>query len=161
MLAKNTCAAAEEIAEASADDDFTEVIDRLSAEHVGDGNSNPYHKGEVLSWQKTAYRNLPDGYDSFLEELQQSPQKKTEYTTDTQYVYGRVVSLSDGSEAEREYPVSVLPSSGRSRIFMEQLTAWKIFPVRGAASGYVFLKNDPGHFSLNLISHTSCLLTPS
>ena len=33
---------------------------------------------------------------------------------------------------------------------MEQLTAWKIFPVRGAASGYVFLKNDPGHFSLNL-----------
>ena len=74
MLAKNTRAAAEEIAEASADDDFTEVIDRLSAEdsllvfvtdgdgtilyssdayrsyyngpeHVGDGNSNPYHKG--------------------------------------------------------------------------------------------------------------------
>ena len=128
MLAKNTCAAAEKIVAASADDDFTEVIDRLSAEdsllvfvtegdgtilyssdayrsyyngpeHVGDGNSNPYHKGEVLSWQKTAYRNLPDGYDSFLEELQQSPQKKTEYTTDTQYVYGRVVSLSDGSEA--------------------------------------------------------------
>ena len=105
MLAKNTCAAAEKIVAASADDDFTEVIDRLSAEdsllvfvtegdgtilyssdayrsyynspeHVGDGNSNPYHKGEVLSWQKTAYRNLPDGYDSFLEELQQSPQKR-------------------------------------------------------------------------------------
>ena len=67
-------------------------------EYTG-GESNPYHKGKTLSWQTAAYRNLPDGYQDFLNELAQSPEGKTESFTDTQYVYGKQIKMADGSEA--------------------------------------------------------------
>ena len=123
MLAKNTRTAAEEIAAAAGREDLGDVIDRLSAEdsllvfvtdtdgnilyssdsyksyyrageHDGGWESNPYHKGETLSWQTAAYRNLPDGYQEFLNELATSPEGKTESFTDTQYVYGKRIRLA-------------------------------------------------------------------
>lgn len=128
MLAKNTRTAAEEIAAAAGREDLGDVIDRLSAEdsllvfvtdtegnmlyssdsyksyyrageHDGGGESNPYHKGETLSWQTAAYRNLLDGYQEFLNELATSPEGKTESFTDMQYVYGKRIRLADDSEA--------------------------------------------------------------
>lgn len=126
MLAKNTRTAAEEIAAAASREDLGDVIDRLSTEDSllvivtdADGNilyssdsyksyyragehggeTNPYHKGEPLSWQTAAYRNLPDGYQEFLNELAQSSEGRTESFNDTQYVYGKQIRLADDSEA--------------------------------------------------------------
>ena len=128
MLAKNTRTAAEEIAAAAGGENLGDVIDRLSAEdsllvfvtdtegnilyssdsyksyyrageHEGGGESNPYHKGKTLSWQTAAYRNLPDGYQDFLNELARSPEGKTESFSDTRYVYGKQIRLADKSEA--------------------------------------------------------------
>ena len=55
------------------------------------GGGNPYHKNEVLSYQKAAYRSLPDGYGDFLNALENGD-GITEYKTDTLYVYGEYLS---------------------------------------------------------------------
>ena len=63
------------------------------------GEGNPYKEGQVLSWQIANYRNLPDGYEEFLDALQSDENGKTEYHTDTQYVYGSLIELESGDQA--------------------------------------------------------------
>ena len=127
MLKRNTRKAAAEIAARSASADIAAVIDRLSLDnsllvfvtdaegtilyssdsykayyrasgHDG-GENNPYRQGETLDWQTGTYRNLPDGYGDFLAALKASPDGRTEMQTDTQYVCGTYMTLSDGQQA--------------------------------------------------------------
>lgn len=127
MLAENTRAAAEEISVSSKDENFTSVIDALSAdnsllvfvtdkegtiiyssdsyksyyhsqEDYSGGEDNPYHKGEEMNWQIGNYRNLPDGYDEFLSALSRSENGTVEYKTDSQYVCGRYIETADGKQ---------------------------------------------------------------
>ncbi len=128
MLAENTRAAAEEIAASAKDENYSGVIDELSAansllvfitdkdgviryssdsykssyhsfeDHSG-GEDNPFHKGEKMDWQIGNYRNLPDGYDEFLSALSKSENGTVEYKTDSQYIYGRYIETADDEQA--------------------------------------------------------------
>lgn len=128
MLERNTRNAAAKIAASSMSDDFTSVIDDLSADnsllvfvteadgtilyssdsyksyyHASSydegGENNPYRRDETMDWQIGNYRNLPDGYGEFLDALQSSKDGKTEYKTDSQYVYGAFIDLDNGKSA--------------------------------------------------------------
>ncbi len=128
MLAKNTRQAAQEIAAEYGNEDFSEEIDRISSEnsllvfvtdpegiilyssdsyksyyhseeHPEGGGSNPYHKGETLSWQTANYRNLPDGYEDFLTALAQSGSGEIEYTTDSKFICGSRIDGADGQQS--------------------------------------------------------------
>lgn len=52
---------------------------------------------------------------------------------------------------QKDIPVLMLSARGKE---YDKLFGFEVgvenLPGEGAASGYVFLKNDPGHFSLNL-----------
>ena len=153
MLIRNTKAAAWEIAENGFD---TEKTDALALEnslfvyitdregnlvystdsykndysHSGqdsrNGSENPYLKEEELDYQKAAYRNLPDGYESFLGELAQSG-GSLEKKYDTQYVYGQYlqddtvlfvgVTLNPVGAAARIIRVQLLIVTGLSLAF--------------------------------------------
>ena len=176
MLAKNTWTAAEEIAAAAGREDLGDVIDRLSAEdsllvfvtdtdgnilyssdsyksyyraaeHEGGGESNPYHKGETLSWQTAAYRHLPDGYQEFLNELAQSPEGKTESFTDTQYVYGKQIRLADGSEAVL-YASTALGGLGAAVSVLRLAIVKQIAGLHGAWYGVDSTKGEGSTFWL-------------
>ena len=128
MLERNTRNAAEQIAADSRDRDFTTTIDELSADNSllvfvtdtegtilyssdsyksyyhssdvnGGGNSNPYHQNETMDWQIGNYRNLPDGYGEFLDALKACENGKTEYKTDSQYIYGSYIETENGETA--------------------------------------------------------------
>lgn len=117
MLIKNTKSAAQQIIDSGED---TDTIDSLALNnslvvymtytegHIiystdeyksiyNNDNSyehdkeNPYRKNEEMNWQKSPYRNLPDGYDDFLSNLEKNG-KSTEYRTDTLFVYGEYIS---------------------------------------------------------------------
>ncbi|MCR4890570.1 MAG: sensor histidine kinase [Lachnospiraceae bacterium] len=62
-------------------------------------DANPYRHEQSLNWQVGNYRNLPDGYDEFLEELKASSEGRVEYSTDSQFVYGRYMELEDEEKA--------------------------------------------------------------
>lgn len=55
------------------------------------GSENPYRKNEELQYQKAVYRSLPDGYSEFLSVLE-NEDGRTEYKTDTLFVYGEYIS---------------------------------------------------------------------
>ena len=127
MLERNTRKAAAEIAAQSRTAELSGLIDRLSldnsllvfvtdtdgtvlyssdaykayyhASEYGDGENNPYRKGETMNWQNANYRDLPDGYGDFLAALEASPDGETELKTGTQYVYGTYITLQDGQRA--------------------------------------------------------------
>ena len=98
MLEKNTRQAARKIVSAAGSAELTDLIDTLSNENSllvfiteKDGTilyssdsyksyyhapetgksdeENPYRQGQTMNWQAGNYRNLPDGYDDFLERL--------------------------------------------------------------------------------------------
>lgn len=69
-------------------DEYKSTYNGNSYEH---DKENPYRKNEEMNWQKSPYRNLPDGYDEFLSNLEKNG-KSTEYRTDTLFVYGEYIS---------------------------------------------------------------------
>lgn len=66
--------------------------------HTSDSdNDNPYRNSdEMLNWQIGAYRNLPQGYDEFLQQLSSSNDSRVGYALEnnTAYVYGMILSAS-------------------------------------------------------------------
>lgn len=153
MLIRNTKAAAKEIAESGPDMEKTDLLalenslfvyitDREgnlvystdsyksdyahSAQDSRNGSENPYLKEEELDYQKAAYRSLPDGYESFLAELDQngSPMEKK---YGTQYVYGQYlqdnlvlfvgVTLNPVGAAARIIRVQLLTVTGLALAF--------------------------------------------
>ena len=87
------------------------------------GETNPYMQGETMSYQNAAYRNLPDGYDTFLSALRESDTGSTELKTDTQYVYGAYMDLKDGTKAVL-YVSTVLGSVGAAASLIRTQLLW-------------------------------------
>ena len=151
MLENNTRKAAAEIASKSGAEDVTDIIDRLSLNNsllvyiteidgtilyssdfyklyyhssdYGDGEKNPYHQGEMLNWQTEYYRNLPDGYQDFLSALKDSPDGTTEIKTETQYIYGMFIKLSDEKEVVL-YVSAALGAVGATAAIIRMQLLW-------------------------------------
>ncbi|MGN1390221.1 MAG: sensor histidine kinase [Bulleidia sp.] len=144
MLAASTRRAAQEIAASSSEETFTDLIDRLSQEnsllvyitdssgtiyyhsdsyqsYYSDAEENPYHSDEPMGWQIGIYRNLPDGYDTFLDTILASEDGTAEYETDTKYIFGSVIRLSDGQPAILYASASLEPVGAAVSILKIQL----------------------------------------
>lgn len=152
MLIKNTCSAAEEIADSVDSPDFTDRIDELSADnsllvfvtdtsgtilyssdsyksyyHVsedyGGGDDNPYHRDEEMNWQVGNYRNLPDGYGEFLSSLSQSENGFIEIKTDSQYICGRYIETNEENQ-EVLYVSAALGAVGATAAIIRVQLLW-------------------------------------
>ncbi|MGN1024287.1 MAG: sensor histidine kinase [Lachnospiraceae bacterium] len=80
-------------------DSYKSYYQQEEGNGTDDAKSNPYHSGEMLGWQIGAYRNLPDGYDTFLSRLASSSDGTVAYETDSRYVTGSYITLADGAAA--------------------------------------------------------------
>lgn len=143
MLAANTRKAAEEIAACSREENITDLIDQLSQEnsllvYITDSSGtiyyhsdsyqsyysafeNPYHSDETMGWEIGVYRNLPDGYGTFLNTILASENGTAEYETDTKYVYGTSIQLPDGQSAILYTSASLEPVRAAVSILRMQL----------------------------------------
>jgi len=152
MLIKNTRSAAEEIAGSTGSSDFTDRIDKLSADYsllvfvtdtsgtilyssdsyksyyrvsedYGGGDDNPYHRDEEMNWQVGNYRNLPDGYGEFLSTLSQSENGIVEIKTDSQYIYGTYIE-TNGEKQEVLYVSAALGAVGATASIIRVQLLW-------------------------------------
>ena len=128
MLEKNTRQAARKIVSAAGSAELTDLIDTLSNENSllvfiteKDGTilyssdsyksyyhapetgksdeENPYRQGQTMNWQAGNYRNLPDGYDDFLERLKSDSDGDIAYRSETQFICGAYIELEGGIPA--------------------------------------------------------------
>lgn len=81
-------------------------------------NENPYHKGEKLNYQKSAYRNLPDNYFEVLETLE-NQNGIAEFQTETHYFFGEY--LKDDSVL---YVGTTLDAVGAAAKIIKILLLW-------------------------------------
>ncbi|MGN1405675.1 MAG: sensor histidine kinase [Erysipelotrichaceae bacterium] len=122
MLINNTRKVTEEIVSSGKSDTLLSTIDSLSADNsllifITDENGNiiyssdsyksfyhsyikeeienPYHENETLSYQSASYRNLPDDYAAFLNELKSTENGKIELKDENHYICGSFIELQD------------------------------------------------------------------
>ena len=151
MLISDTRAAAKRIAENCGSDSFFDAIDELAYDNtmlvfLTDTNGNVIYSADGFSLLhnrkriendfgkngrrgiRGIYRNLPDGFDSFLEALAESENGTVEYSTDSLYIYGTYVNLS--GERAALYVSTTLEAVGSAvNIIRRQLVLGTILSV--------------------------------
>ncbi|MBP3747568.1 MAG: HAMP domain-containing histidine kinase [Ruminococcus sp.] len=145
MVIKNTIKAANKIASQSDASDITDYIDELSRDNSvivfvtdTEGNilysSDEYKKGHInrngefygikteLKGERVHYRELPENYGEFLNELTFSESNKAELLTDDIYVYGRYIDFYGSDDKAVLYIGTTLNAVGSTaRIIRIQL----------------------------------------
>lgn len=150
MLTRKTRASADELATASRQNDFAEIIDSLARRnsllvYVTDMSGNilyssdfykssfnptprfrnpkgsPQHKNAPMGWQIGSYRNLPDGFDTFLTRLKENEKGKMDYTTGSYYVCGSQIELRNGEKAALYVSAALRPVGAAASIIRTQL----------------------------------------
>lgn len=137
MLIGNTRSAARRIAENSQDENINDIIDELTHDNsilvfITDENGNilyssdefkglhdKRHTGSEVSGRKgerrgDTYRMLPDGYDEFLDKLEESDNGIAEYSMESLYVYGAYIDYYGSSERAVLYVGVTIDTVGAS-----------------------------------------------
>ena len=142
MMENNIRNAAKIMTAAAGSDDFFNIVDRLSFEdsllvYITDtagnvyyssdayrpyfrqmgrpgpgGRENPFRRDAPGGFPPGAIRNLPDGYDTFLEKLAASENGTVEYVSNNTFIHGSRISLDEDDDDEDDIKEAVLYVAG-------------------------------------------------